>query len=83
LTAVRPPAFVAAPAAFSLATLAAVGLVAAVPPAVLVVLVLVAGAAFVAAAARVPRLDLTTVVPVETAEESDAEVCVEDWLAVR
>lgn len=67
-------------AAFSLAELAAVGLVAA---ALLVRVAGAAGIAFVAAAARVPRFGLTTVVPVESADDSDVLVWFDDWLVVR
>ena len=69
-----------APAAFSLATLEAVGFVAAVPAPARVALAFVTGGALVAAVARVPRLGFTTVVPLETADESDV---LEFWLALR
>lgn len=75
-------AFNGAAAALPFAALEAVGLVAAVPVAARVALGFAAGAAF-AAAARVPRVGFTTVVPVDIAEESEVAVCVDVWLALR
>lgn len=71
--------------AFSFAALAAVAFVATLLVAAARV-VFAFGVALVAAAAaaRVPRfVVLTTVVPLETAEASEAEVWFEDWLVVR
>lgn len=72
LFAVLPRKAVAA--AFSFAALAAVDFAAAGTAAALLVRVFGAGTALVAAAARVPRFGLTTVVPVDSADDSEMVV---------